>query len=350
MHRPHALLALAASTLAVGLTACGGASDESGASAADSSSGSGDTSSLSLVAYSTPKVVYDEVIPAFRKSAEGKGVGFATSFGASGDQSRAVDAGQKADVVTFSTEPDMTRLVDSGLVDAKWNAGSNKGLINTSVVSLIVRKGNPKGIKGWDDLLKPGVDVLTPNPFTSGAAKWNLIGAYGQAALQDDGSIDDAKGLAYVSKLIKDHVKVQDKSGREALQTFLSGRGDVLISYENEALTAQKQGEDVEYVNPDKSAQINIDIAATKAAKEPQADNFLKYALSKPAQDIFASWGYRPVNQESLQANAAKFPKPAQLFTIEQVGGWTKLNKDLFDAKDGDVAKIEEQAGVSTGD
>ena len=144
-------------------------------------SGGGGGTTLSLVAYSTPQVVYDEIIPDFQKTAAGEGVGFKTSYGASGDQSRAVEAGQKADVVTFSLEPDMTRLVDAGLVADDWNADPNKGLVTTSVVSFVVRKGNPKDIKTWDDLLKPGVKVLTPNPFTSGAAKWNLLAAYGQA-------------------------------------------------------------------------------------------------------------------------------------------------------------------------
>src|ERR687890_320881 len=196
------LLALAAS-VAVG---CGGASDETdGAEAAAASGGDGSKGSLSLVAYSTPQVVYDEIIPAFGQTPEGEGIEFKTSFGASGDQSRAVEAGQKADVVTFSTEPDMTRLVKAGLVGEDWNTGPNKGLVTTSVVTFVVRKGNPKNIRTWDDLLEPGVKVLTPNPFTSGAAKWNLLAAYGQAA---DGGKDPAAGLAYVRKLLTEHVKV----------------------------------------------------------------------------------------------------------------------------------------------
>src|SRR4051812_44320902 len=174
-----ALLALLAALVA----GCGGASDESGGGGSTGSGTSGGGSkSLSLVAYSTPEVVYDEIIPDFQKTDSGKGVTFKTSYGASGDQSRAVEAGLPADVVTFSTEPDMTRLVDAKLVAADWNAGENKGLVTTSVVAFVVRKGNPKNIHTWADLLKPGVQVLTPNPFTSGAAKWNLLAAYGQAA------------------------------------------------------------------------------------------------------------------------------------------------------------------------
>ena len=256
------LLALAAAVV----VGCGGASDETdGGDNAAASGGDGSKGSLSLVAYSTPQVVYDEIIPAFGQTPEGEGIEFKTSFGASGDQSRAVEAGQKADVVTFSTEPDMTRLVDAGLVDSTWKDGDNEGLVTTSLVSFVVRKGNPKNIQSWDDLLKPGIEVLTPNPFSSGAAKWNLLAAYGYAS--DGGKNPDA-GLDYVNKLLTEHVKVQDKSGREALQNFLGGNGDVLLSYEYEAITANKNGEKLEYVTPDDTIKINIDIATTKDAPE----------------------------------------------------------------------------------
>ncbi len=320
---------------------CGGASDTK--DGGGSSGGSGSTK-LALVAYSTPQVVYDEIIPAFGKTDAGKDVAFSSSFGASGDQSRAVEAGQKADVVTFSTEPDMTRLVKAGLVDASWNSTPNKGLVTTSLVSFIVRKGNPKGIKTWADLLKPGIKVLTPNPFTSGAAKWNLLAAYAQAS---DGGKDPAAGLKYVRELITEHVVVQDKSGREALQNFTSGTGDVLLSYEYEATTAQKKGQDVDFVTPDDTIKINIDIATTKSAPA-QAKTFLDYVLGPEAQAKFADWGYRPVNEEVLKANAAKFPEPAKLRTIEDLGGWEKVNDTLFDPDKGEIADIEKDAGVST--
>jgi sulfate/thiosulfate-binding protein len=319
---------------------CGGASDEKGGSA---SSGDGGKS-LSLVAYSTPQVVYDEIIPDFQKTGAGEGVGFKTSFGPSGDQARAVEAGQKADVVTFSTEPDMTKLVDAGLVAPTWKDGSNQGLVTTSLVSLVVREGNPKNIKTWDDLLKPGVEVLTPNPFSSGAAKWNLLGAYAHAS---KGGKDEQAGLDFVSKLINDHVKVQDKSGREALQNFIGGNGDVLLSYEYEAITANKNGEKLEYVLPDDTVKINIDIATTKDAPA-EAKSFLDYVLSDPAQQRFADWGYRPVNEGVLQKNKDKFPDPPTVYTIEDLGGWEKINSDFFDVENGKIAKIEEEAGVST--
>jgi sulfate transport system substrate-binding protein len=317
--RTPRLAALAATAVALVATGCGGASDSSDDAAA-AGAGDGAKTSLSLVAYSTPQVVYDELIPAFGKTEGGKGVGFKTSFGASGDQSRAVEAGQKADVVSFSTEPDMTRVQKAGLVEDFQK-------VSTSQVSFIVRKGNPKNIRTWDDLVKPGIKVLTPNPFTSGAAKWNLLGAYAHG------------GLPFVEKLIKEHVKVQDKSGREALQNFTSGTGDVLLSYTYEAITAQKKGEDVDVVVPTDTLQIDILIAKTKDAP-PAADAFIDYVTGPEGQKFFAEWGYDPPSGPREPAEELK--------TIEDIGGWKKLNDELFDPEKGSVAKIEEDAGVST--
>ena len=339
MTRSRLLFAVLVAGL-MAVTACGGASDSTtGSSSTDEGS-----KSLSLVAYSTPEVVYDEIEPLFQKTGDGEGVGFKSSFGASGEQSRAVEAGLKADVLSFSLEPDMDRLVKAGLVDSNWADTPSKGLVTTSLVSFIVRKGNPKGIKTWDDLLKPGVQVLTPNPFTSGAAKWNLLGAYGA---KSDGGKNPQAGLAYLKELITKHVKVQDKSGRDALNTFTSGTGDVLLSYEYEATTAQKKGQDVDFVTPPDTIKIENPIAVTKDAK-PAAKSFLDFVLSKQGQEKFASWGYRPVNQEVFDANKSKFPEPKELFTIRDLGGWSKVNDEMFDPEKGSVAKIEEDAGVST--
>jgi sulfate/thiosulfate-binding protein len=340
-------LALLAALVTAALVAagCGGADDTAGGGSTGGSDG-GSNARLSLVAYSTPQVVYDEVIPQFTKTDAGRGVTFRESFGASGDQSRAVESGLAADVVTFSLEPDMTRLVKAGLVDDTWAQNATKGLVSRSVVSFIVRKGNPKNIRTWDDLLKPGVKVLTPNPFTSGAAKWNLLAGYG--AKSGGGENPDA-GLAYLRDLITEHVAVQDKSGREALQNFASGTGDVLLSYENEAITAQRKGQKVDYVVPDQTILIENPIAVVKSSKNAaQAKAFVDYALSAPAQQRFAEWGYRPVDDAVLQRNASRFPTPKGLFTIRDLGGWSKVNDEFFDLEKGSVAKIEEAAGVST--
>ena len=335
------LSALVAGALAV--AGCGGASDDRSDSSASSGSNSsgGTKTSLSLVAYSTPEVVYDEIIPDFQKTPEGKGVSFKTSYGASGEQSRAVAAGQKADYVAFSLAPDVDKLVEPGLVPKDWvaqteAAGGKGGFVTTSLVSFVVRKGNPKGIKGWDDLLKPGVKVVTPNPFTSGAAKWNIMGAYQHG------------GIGYVKKLITDHVPVQPKSGREALQTFTGGEGDVLISYEYEYTTAVKKGEkDIELVTPDDTFLIQNPIAATSSSPQ-QAKDFVKFVLSDAAQQHFADWGYRPINEAILAKNKDKFPDPGSVKTVDDFGGWSKINDELFDPEKGSVAKIEDEAGVST--
>ena len=336
-----ALLVLAA-LVAVG---CGGASDSK--DTATASSGGGKSSSkLSLVAYSTPQVVYDEVIPAFRKTAAGKGVSVSESFGASGEQSRAVESGLPADVVAFSLAPDVDRLVKDGLVAKDWASNPTHGFVSKSVVVFVVRKGNPKGIKTWNDLLKPGVQVLTPNPFTSGGAKWNLLAGYGA---ESNAGTNPQAGLDFLRRLLTTHVKVQDKSGRESLQNFLAGTGDVALSYENEAITAQKKGADIDYVVPQDTILIENPIATLAKSKAPeQAKAFVDYALSAPAQEKFAEWGYRPVDEAVLKANASKFPAPKGLFTIRDLGGWSKVNTEFFDPDKGSVAKIEQDAGVST--
>lgn len=343
MRAPIALVALlAAAGLALG--GCGGASDQK-ASGTSASTASAPQATLSLVAYSTPEQVYNQIIPAFRGTPQGSGIDFRTSFGPSGDQSRAVDAGLPADVVSFSTEPDMTRLVRDGIVAADWNAGPNHGRVTSSLVTFLVRKGNPKNIHTWADLLRPGIQVLTPNPLSSGGAKWNLLAAYGQAA---QGGRNPQAGLDYVRQLITDHAKVQDKSGQESVQNFLRGNGDVALTYQEEGTSAQTSRNDVEVIVPNDTIQIDINIATTKKAP-PAATAFLGYALSQPAQQKFATAGYRPVNQEVLAANKAEFPDPSGLFTIQQLGGWSKVDKDLFDPANGSITRIESGAGLSAG-
>ena len=325
-------LALTATVVAVTASGCGGAEDSPAGA-----EGGGGGEKVSLVAYSTPEVVYREIIPAFERTSAGRGLSFKTSFGASGEQSRAVEGGLDADVVSFSIEPDVDRLVEAGLVSGDWKAQTpTKGLVSKSIVSFIVRKGNPKNIRTWGDLLRPGVEVVTPNPFTSGAAKWNLLGAVAHG------------GLDYVEKLIEDHVSVQPKSGREALQTFTGGEGDVLLSYEYEAHTAIKKGESgIELVRPDSTVEIEINIARTKAAS-PAARAFVDYVLGPEGQSEFAEWGYRPVEPETIARTRSRVPDPPKVTTIAELGGWAKVNDELFDPEKGKIAKIEEAAGVST--
>jgi sulfate/thiosulfate transport system substrate-binding protein len=337
MIRRSLLALLVAVPVLAALAGCGGPAAESNAS----TSGGGSTK-LSLVAYSTPQEAYEDLIPAFQKTADGKGVSFDSSFGASGDQSRAVASGLPADIVALSLSPDVDKLVEPGLVDADWaKATANDGFVTDSVVVFVVRKGNPKNLKTWDDLIKDDTEVLTPNPFTSGGAKWNLMAAYG-AQIKQGKSPEEA--LAYLKSLLQ-HVPVQDKSGRESLQTFLNGKGDVSLSYENEAINAQQKGQDVDYVIPDQTILIQNPAAVTKDAK-PQATKFLEWLHSDEAQKIYAKHGYRPV-VESL-VDAKQFPAPKTLFKIDDLGGWSKVNDDFFDPASGSVAKIEQDLGVST--
>ena len=312
---------------------CGGTSSAAGEGSAGGK--------LTLVAYSTPQEAYDEIIPAFQQTPQGKGVEFEQSYGASGEQSRAVEAGLPADVVEFALDSDITRLVDAGLVDSTWNQNQYKGIVTDSVVAFVVRKGNPKDIHGWDDLVQPGVEVITPNPFTSGGARWNIMAAYG-AQIKQGKSKEEA--IAYLNGLFK-NVAVQDESARDALQTFTGGKGDVLISYENEAITAQQKGEEVDYVIPDQTILIENPVAVTTDAPAT-ASEFVKFLYSDEAQKIFGEKGYRPVVKSV--ADQFDFATPPTLFTIQDFGGWGTVKDEFFDPENGVVAKIEMSLGVST--
>jgi sulfate/thiosulfate transport system substrate-binding protein len=328
--------ALLIGAVALLAAACGGSS----AGASGAGAGGGDVQ-LSLVAYSTPQAAYAQLIKAFQATPAGKGVTFKQSYGASGDQSRAVAAGLDADVVAFSLETDITRLVKAGLVDASWSTGPTKGIVTDSVVVIGTRKGNPKNLRTWDDLVKPGVQVLTPNPFTSGGARWNVLAAYGAQSARGK---DDAKGLAYLNKLFH-NVPVQDDSGRKSLQTFTQGKGDAFLSYENEAIFAQKNGQPVDYTIPDSTLLIENPVAVTKDSKHPkEAKAFLDFLLTQPAQKIFADNGYRPVVSG---VPGASFPKPAGLFTIKDLGGWNSVTTKFFDPQKGALVGVERDLGVS---
>ncbi len=332
----RAIAAVAALGMSLSLAACGSSSSKS-------SSGGSKKVQLALVAYSTPQAAYEQLIKAFQATPEGKNVTFTQSYGASGDQSRAVASGLKADIVAFSLEPDITRLVKAGLVDASWNTDATKGMITDSVVVLTTRKGNPKNIKTWTDLTKPGVQVITPNPFTSGGARWNLLAGYGAASNK---GADKAAGVTYLSALLK-NVPVQDDSGRKALQTFTSGKGDVAITYENEAVFAQQHGQAVDYTIPDQTILIENPIAVTKNSQHPaEAKEFLNFLHSAAGQKIFADNGYRPTAQGVT--GKINFPTPPGLFTIKDLGGWSQVTTELFDTSTGAVTQIEKKLGVST--
>jgi len=339
-----ALLTLLIALFAVG---CGGGDDSTGSDTGGGDTGGGSASSggkLDVVGYSTPEYVYTEFMePAFEETSEGADVSFSNSFGASGDQSRAVVAGQPASVVHFAQAGDMERLVDEGeLVSKDWTNNKYKGIGQNSVVVISVRSGNPEGIKTLQDLQTKDVDVVTPNPFSSGAARWNIMAIYG-TALNEGASPDEA--LAAVKTVLEKTV-AQPGSARDALAAFTQGQGDVLLGYENEAIKAIEEGEDIEYIVPPSTIQIETPIAVTTDAPEPAAENFLNFIWSDAGQEIWAEHGYRPVNPALVDEK--EFPTPADLFTIDQFGGWSKVNDEFFDDETGSVAKIEEELGVST--
>ena len=327
------LAALAVLALSLGVAACGGSSDDSG--------GDGSGGNLTLVAYSTPQEAYEKIIPAFNETPDGEGVSFKQSYGPSGDQRNAIIAGLGADVAALSLEPDVTGLVDEELVAPDWNQDKYDGFVTNSVVVFAVRKGNPKNIQTWDDIVTGDVEIITPNPFTSGGAQWNLMAAYG-AQLEQGKSEEEALDFL---KQILENTSVQDASARDALQTFVGGKGDVLLAYENEAIAAQQAGEDLDYVIPDQTILIENPVAVTGDA-DPKAQAFRDFLFTEEAQKIYQDHGYRPVLKQL--ANEAEFPTPPQLFEIDKFGGWDKVRSEFFDPEEGSVAEIEEELGVST--
>jgi sulfate/thiosulfate-binding protein len=325
-------IALAAT---LGIAACG---DD------DDSGGSGGGGSIDLVAYSTPQQAFEEgILPAFEETDARSGVDVSTSFGASGDQRRAVEAGQPADFVDFSLEPDMTALVDAGKVAQNWNKGPTKGIITNSVVTIATRPGNPEDIQSFDDLINKDVEVITPNPATSGGAKWNIMAIYGSQIAQGKSEQEALDAVATVL----DKTSVLDDSARDSLNTFASGKGDVLIGYENEAIQAQDEEIDLDYVVPDDTILIENPAAVTSDAQDPQAaQGLLDFILTDEGQQIFADYGYRPVVKSVLQQNTDKFPEVPGLFTIQEFGGWGVVDDKFFDDETGSVIEILKQQGA----
>jgi sulfate transport system substrate-binding protein len=237
----------------------------------------------------------------------------------------------------------MERLVEEGeLVSKIWESQPYHGIATDSVVVILVRKGNPEGIKSFKDIEDKEVGVVTPNPFSSGSARWNIMAVYG-AALEEGDTPDQALEAV---KTVLEKTVAQPGSGRDAFAAFSQGQGDVLLTYENEAIKAEKEGEEVEYVIPPSTLQIETPIAVTTEAPEPAAEDFLKFLWSNEGQELWAENGYRPVNPKLVDPK--QFPTPKQLFQISKFGGWGKVNDEFFDEETGSVAQIENELGVST--
>jgi sulfate transport system substrate-binding protein len=301
---------------------------------------------VNLVAYSTPKPVMAKLISRFGHQPAGQGVSFTQSYGPSGSQARAIIAGQPADVAFLSTGLDVDSIADAGIVAKNWTNAPFHGIAADSVVAFVVRKGNPKHIHSWKDLVKPGVQVVTPNPFSSGSAKWNVLAAYGAARKQ---GMNDHKAVQFVTKLFR-HVVSQDSSGSNAANTFFAGKGDVLITYESEAYAAFTAGKSGTLVVPKPTMLIQLPMVATKNAPSA-AKAFISYAHAPKQQAIFAANGYRPVVKSVLRrpdlASWRKKYRTGPTFNIRDrlFGGWRKVNRVWFDPNTGRMVGIERAVG-----
>lgn len=325
---------LTAATLLLSACAGAGASDVPGGAAGTAST------TLNVYAFSVAKPALDALGAAYSATPQGDRTAINTSYGASGDQSRKVLAGAPADLVVFSLAPDVTRLVEPGIVDADWDA-AGQGSPFGSVVVLVVRKGNPKQLHDWDDLLKPGVQVVTPNPLSSGSAQWNLLAPFARSS---NGGEDPAAGLAYISRLVTDHIRTQPTSGAEATESFRQGTGDVLLSYENEALAAIDAGDDFEIVIPPETFRIENAVAPVATSdRRAEAEDFLTFVSSPAGQEVVAQAGYRPADPAVL-ARHTEFATPQKLWTIDDLGGWPAVTASLFNKDSGAITALYTEA------
>jgi sulfate transport system substrate-binding protein len=326
------------------LAACG--SDDAGGET--SSGAQGEDVTLNIVGFAVPEAANIAIAEQFNDTDEGANVSFRSSYGASGDQSRAVAEGLAADYVHFSVASDVTRLVDEGLVDDTWDSGPTKGIVSSSIVVFAVREGNPEGIEDWDDLVKPGVEVVTPNPASSGAARWNALAAYGQAI--DSGATEE-EATQYVTDLFANVVSLPS-SGRDATTAFLGGTGDVLLAYENEAILAHQNGEEFDYIIPDTTMLIE-NPGAVLIDADPKAQDWLDFVLSDAGQEQFALKGFRPVidgvdhgDVEGANDPADPFPDVPNLLTVEDdFGSWSELSDKFFEEETGIITVVIAESG-----
>jgi sulfate transport system substrate-binding protein len=310
-----------------------------------------ETRDLILAAYSAPKEAYERhIIPAFQrhwKQKTGQDVRVRSSYGASGAQARAIIGGFDADVAVLSLEGDVDQIVKAGLITHDWRNAPHGGMISASVVALGVRKGNPNAVKGWEDAARPGVEVLYPNPKTSGGAMWDVIAIYGaglklaeQRAAGKPVTPDAATTQAAdLLTRIQRNVKVMDKSGRESVTTFERGVGDVIVTYENELLPRVKSGRPYEIIVPAETVWIEnpaavVDTYADRHKAKDLAEAFVAFLHGPEAQAAFVELGFRPLDRgASALAPAATLPQPARLFTIADLGGWDQVSNKLFGAQ-----------------
>jgi sulfate transport system substrate-binding protein len=333
---------------AVALSLLGGACG--GGDVAGRADGGG-SETINIVGFAVPEAANKAIADEFGATPEGEGVRFRTSYGASGDQSRAVESGLEADYVHFSVASDVTRLVDAGLVADTWDDGPTKGIVSRSIVVFAVREGNPKGIDSWDDLVRPGIEIVTPNPSSSGAARWNALAAWGQV-IADGGTEEEAS--EYLDRFFANVVSLPG-SGRDATTAFLGGTGDVFMTYENEAILARQHGEEFDYVIPETTMLIENPGAILLDAT-PVAQAWLDFVLGEEGQRQLALKGFRPVidglevdEVEGALDPSDPFPEVANLLTVdEDFGSWSELSKTFFDETTGIVTKAIEKSGKAS--
>jgi sulfate/thiosulfate-binding protein len=311
---------------------------------AGAASGAKQDVTLNLVAYSTPRPVLDKLIAEFKKTPQGSGINVRASYGPSSAQGQAVANGLPADGVILNTGNDINNLVDKGLIDRNWDKQSYNGVVWNSVVVFGLRNGNPKKVKGWNDLIRSGVQVDTVNPFTGGIAKWNILAGY---VAQRRLGKTDKQAISYLQTFYKNNVVSQDSSGSNATNTFLSGKGDVLLTFESEAINGK-----IPYVIPRQTMLIDVYSAGLKNSEHKNEWNlFSRYLKTYPAQKILAENGYRPVDRKALAEASNKFPvRPGQTkITSPLLGGWRAVDRKWFDPTSSVMQRIEQSLGVSTG-
>jgi sulfate transport system substrate-binding protein len=343
MSKQIAVIAAIAVLLGITLTACGGVASSTPAAEGDASAAGGDatkSASLILGAYTTPREAYGKLIPIFKeqwKAKTGQEITFEESYLGSGAQSRAIVEGFEADVAALSLEADINRIEEAGLITHDWRNTPSKGMVSDSIVVFAVRKGNPKEISDWADLAKPGIQILTPNPKTSGGAMWNLLALYGAAKrgfVEGVPAGDDEAAKQFMVSVLK-NVTVMDKGARESITNFEKGVGDVAITYENEILVARQQGQDYDMVIPRSTILIENPIAvvddyADKHGTREAAQAFVDFLMTKEAQEVFAQYGLRSIDSDVLKATSGQYPPVADLFTIEEFGGWSEATPKYF--------------------
>ena len=346
--------------LAWGLAAASLAGVACGAGAASEAGGDcqpPETPTLTLAAYSTPREVYGKIIPAFQEKwkaeHDDQQVIFQESYGASTTQTQNIVGGFEADIAALSLAPDMDVIVDEGLITHDWTAAKDNGMVSSSIVVFDVRPGNPLNIQDYDDLAAPGVEVLTPDPASSGGARWNIVAAYG-AAMRGYAGVDqgDSEGAKSLLEGIFSNVTVLDKSARDSIKNFESGNGDVAITYENEVLTAQEAGLDDERVIPPSTVLIEnpvavVDENAKKHCVEDVARAFVDFLHTDEAKELYTTVGFlRSTDlQEARRGDGDQFPAVKDLWTVEDFGGWDQLDKDLFSEEGLFTQAFEEAQG-----